>query len=280
MSLFITRIFSVILLLNFTSALFGASLTGRVFVKNTDGNVFVVPSAIEIGEAISLKIGGNNLESAKVRFSQPHNGNEIIYAVFTNLPHSMGMIALVMRGLTTENGGMNGDFYVKQFKTAPTSADLDLLLDRVQANQTQDLVYESAFSFSSDEAISNGIEKVLLGRTRGRLVYARMVYAAENPSQLIGCWTNAGVGRNAEYYQGSCPVKGARYWELSANGQVMTAAGFERGIPYSWSRAGQLQSLLIGAERTRAFNDAYLQYARPNFYGWGFFYLFPWQIVL
>ena len=280
MNCFFKRIFPVILIMNFTSALFAASLSGRVFVKNTDGNVFAVPSSMEVGEAISLKIGGVSLDGVKVRFTQPHNGSEITYAVFTNLPHSMGMIALVMRGLTTENGGMNGDFYVKRYTSAPTSADLDLLLDRVQANQTQDLVYESAFSFSADEAISSSIEKVLIGRTRGRVVYARMVYAAENPSQLLGCWTNAGVGRNAEYYQGSCPTKGARYWESSANGQVMTAAGFERGVPYSWTRSGQLESLLIGAERTRAFNESYLQYTRPNFYGWGFFYLFPWQIIL
>jgi hypothetical protein len=277
---FLKSIFPVILLLILGSTGYSAQLSGRIFVKNTDGAVYAVASILEVSDQVSLQFSGRKLVSTVSRVAPAQNGSEIVSAIFTKLPEGSNLDALIMRGVVTEDGGVNGDFFVKRFSAVPTTADLNAILERIQTNHTDDLNYESAFSFSSAEPQDAGIERILTGRSRGRLVFARLVYDNKDYSRVVGCWTNAGVGRNAEYYQGECPIQGSYYWEASANGRVMTAAGFERGVPYSWTRAGQLQSLLVGAERTRAFNEVYLNYSRPNFYGWGFFFLFPWQIML
>jgi hypothetical protein len=277
MTKFIKSIFPVIPMLIVSSAGLSAQLSGRVFVKNSSGAVHSVPSTLDVSEQISLNIGGQQFSTAEHRITKLSDGREIIYAIFSHLPKGSNQDALILRGVSTVDGGLNGDFFVKQFAMTPEIQDLASTLDSLESQQLVGLNYESSFTFASAErSLPGNVEKVLVARNGTRLVYARLVYDLSDSSKALGCWTNAGVGRNAEYYKGECPVQGSYYWEASANGHVTTAAGFERGVPYSWTRSGQLDAVLVGAERTRAFNEVYLNYSRPNFYGWGFFFLFPW----
>ena len=267
--------------LSLSAAAVAGSLNGKIFVKDANGAVHAVPAALETTtESLTLNVAGNSLTSVVAQTADGSYGQTLIGAIFLNPPKSTITTALVLRGVVTDDGDINGDFYVASNITDDSPAALtDLLGHILKEDVPAGLTYESAFSFSRNATLSSKIEQIAIGLSGPRIVYARRIFDQENPALVVGCWTNAGVGRNAEYYSGDCPSHGSYYWEGSANGRVMTAAGFERGVPYSWTRQGQLQALLVGAERTRAFNETYLAYSRPNFGGWGFFFLFPWQIM-
>lgn len=269
------------LVFGLASAASARTLNGQLFVKDKRGSVHVVSATLKTSqEDVTLQVGDVTLTSSVAQTATSQNGQTLLGAVFMNLPKSTGKTALIMRGLITTQGDINGDFYVSTDIIDDSPVALSHVLARVLSEDIPSgLTYESAFHFSPLASSASSHEQIFVGRVGGRLIYSRLIYASNDPTRIVGCWTNAGVGRNAEYYSGDCPNRGAYSWEAAANGQVMTAAGFERGVPYSWTRQGQLQALLVGVERTRAFNEVYLAYSRPNFYGWGFFYLFPWQIM-
>lgn len=253
------------------------NLNGSIFVKSPQGAVLAVPAKLDMSsEALTIVMGNETLTSVAAQSFDAPNGQVLVGSIFLNPPKSTANTALILRGLLTADHGVNGDFFVATFAETPSQESLNALLTHVLSQDVPaGVVYESAFSFSAGAAEGKNIEKISVAISGGRLFYARYIYDQNDSSKVIGCWTNAGVGRNAEYYAGECPTRGSYAWEARANGQVMTAAGFERGVPYSWTRQGQLQALMIGAERTRAFNETYLAYSRPNFMGWGFFFMFP-----
>jgi hypothetical protein len=80
------------------------------------------------------------------------------------------------------------------------------------------------------------------------------------------CWTDGGTGRHLEYYSGG-PIQNP--------GGPYPPAGFNRGVPYEWTRQGQLAAQNVGTHRAQGL--AYATYPYNN-WGWGFF-LFPWAAV-
>jgi hypothetical protein len=84
-----------------------------------------------------------------------------------------------------------------------------------------------------------------------------------NPCPYGPCWTNAGVGRELEYYVGG-PIQNP--------GHDYPPAGFMRGVPYEWSREGQLAAQAVGTQRTQELYNYVNSYRN---WGWGFWF-FPW----
>jgi hypothetical protein len=174
---------------------------------------------------------------------------------FARLPYADGGAQiLVLVGDYTAGQRYFGEAFTTTATTDPDQA-ASLALSQGAATPTDGrFQHQGSFYFGSGRTI-NGVP-VVTGRPAD----------PTNPCPYGPCWTDAGVGRHLEYYAGG---------PLQSPGGPYPPAGFMRGVPYEWTRQGQLDAQYVGTLRAREL--AYATYPYDN-WGWGF-YLFPWAAV-
>jgi hypothetical protein len=228
-----------------------AATRGAVLFRGPQDDLISREATIDISSdwsRVTLKLGDDSLTAQAYR---TNSNRDVVGLVFSHLPYDdSGRQLLILKGKLEPGKRYFGEAFTT---TLPADGATAALAHAMRADDAENLSHKASFYFGTGPNI-NGVPIV-----RGRPL------DSNNPCPHGPCWTDGGVGRHLEYYPGG-PIQNP--------GHAYPPAGFNRGVPYEWTREGQLAAQWVGIERTNVLYNTQLNYGR---YGWGWgFWLFPW----
>ena len=223
-----------------------AQIPGAILFRASDNQLVAREATLDIPtnwQDVTLTFGQDKMTATSYRVA----GN-IVAFLFRELPYDQGGYMMVLKGRYQGGKMYRGEIFI----AAKSSEDSATILNRVvQDREMRGFSHHASFYFGAVRTI-NGVPVVT-----GRPV------DSNNPCPYGPCWTTGGVGRWLEYYPGG-PIQNP--------GHPYPVAGFMRGVPYAWTRGGQLAAQVVGTLRAAAIYDN-INYYRN--WGWGFWF-FPW----
>jgi len=228
-------LFSLALVCLFSSTLTIAGETkvdGSVDYKNADGSfttkkvTLIIPD--DFNGNIKLAAPQKTLESSNF-FVTRGDDERFLSIQFTNLPQDDSNSALILSGVYRPGSFFSGKSYTRVYENGADKTTA--LKEFLNAAKFYDYKLTGSFHFG----------KTGSGKTNKKGIRTTGSGDPNNPCPDGPCWSTGGVGRRAEYYAGG-PIQNP--------GGPSVAASFERGVPYAWTRQGQLAAQQVGIQRS------------------------------
>lgn len=225
-----------------------SQVDGYIDFLKTDGTFETQKVTLFVPEGfkgtLTLKSKDQTIQSTGFQFARA-GAYRFLSIAFDNLPQDTKNTVLILSGSYIPKGAFAGQAYTKSYESASEKAKaLATFTSGLEANS---YTLVGSFAFAA-------------GRIRASGIRTSRTNDPNNPCPDGPGWSTGGTGKKAEFYSGG-PIQNP--------GGARQAAGFGRGIPYEYTRQGQLQAQQIGIQRD-------WQYYRRSYnnisWGFGFFF--------